>query len=260
MIVKDQGIVLRTVPFGNTSQIVVWLTADGGKLATAAKGSQRPKSPFLGQYDLFYTCELLYYARAPRGIHILKECTPLAPRPSLRHDWRACAAASYAVSLFDRILPDGPADSALYRLLDDTLDALADRTPGPAFLPRFELRILRALGLAPDWTRCARCRSPLLLPGGSPTGPAAYLDASAGSLLCPACAEATGPASTLALGAPTLGILSAITVGRTIPPTLPATVYRELRQAVGLWLEHHADLAPRPRAAALEILAAASPG
>ena len=256
MIVKDQGIVLRTVPFGNTSQIVVWLTADGGKLATAAKGSQRPKSPFLGQYDLFYTCELLYYARGPRGLHLLKECTPLAMRPALRRDWRACAAASYAASLFDRILPDGPVDSALYRLLDDTLDALADRTPGPAFLPRFELRLLRTLGLAPDWTRCARCRAPLLLPGGAPSGPAAHLDARVGRILCPACAEIEGAASTLPLGASALAILAAITAGRTIPPTLPATVYRELRQAVGLWLERHAELAPRPRAAALEILEA----
>ncbi len=256
MIVKDQGIVLRTVPFGNTSQIVVWLTADGGKLATAAKGSQRPKSPFLGQYDLFYTCELLYYARGPRGLHLLKECTPLAPRPALRRDWRACAAASYAASLFDRILPDGPSDPALYRLLDDTLDALADRTPGPAFLPRFELRLLRTLGLAPDWTRCARCRAPLLLPGAPPNGPAAHLDARAGRLLCPVCTEVDGVAATLPLGASSLAILAAITAGRTIPPTLPAAVYRELRQAVGLWLERHADIAPRPRAAALEILEA----
>lgn len=261
MIVKDQGIVLRTVPVTNTSRIVTWLTADGGKLATLAKGCQRPKSPFLGQYDLFYTCEVLYYARSPRGLHILKECTPLAPRPALRHDWRACAAASYAASLFDRILPDGPADSSLYRLLDDTLDALADRTPGPAFLPRFELRLLRALGLAPDWTHCARCRTPLLLP--SPprpsASPAACLDAPGGRLLCPACAGSDGPETAFPLGTPALAILAAITAGRTIPPTLPASVYRELRHAVGLWLEHHADLSPRPRAVAFEILEVPSP-
>ncbi len=260
MIVKDQGIVLRTVPLTNTSQIVTWLTADGGKLATAAKGSQRPDSPFLGQYDLFYTCELLYYARAPRHLHLLKECTPLAPRPALRRDWRACAAASYAASLFDRILPEGPADPALYRLLDDTLDALADRTPGPACLPRFELRLLRTLGLAPDWTRCARCRAPLLLPGGPGSGPAAFLDARGGRLLCPGCAAGgEGRGELLPLGAPTLAILAAITGGRSIPPALPATVYRELRQAVGLWLERHADVAPRARNAALEILEAPEP-
>jgi DNA repair protein RecO (recombination protein O) len=254
MILKDQGIVLRTAPFGNTSRTVVWLTAGAGKIATAAKGSQREKSPFLGQYDLFYTCELLYYVREPRGLHILKECTPIALRTTLRRDWRACSVASYAASLFDRILPLGPADPELFSLLDDTLDDLAERSPGPAFLPRFELRLLRILGLAPDWSRCARCRRDLLLPGIS--APAtAHLDIKAARLLCPSCAAAdAASAEALPLGTRALRILDAITSGRTIPPTLPAAVYREIRQAVGLWLGRHADIPPHARNAALEIL------
>jgi len=66
MILKSPAIVLRFNPFANTSRVVVWLTRDHGKLATLVKGAQRPKSPFLGQFDLFYTCELLFYARADR--------------------------------------------------------------------------------------------------------------------------------------------------------------------------------------------------
>ena len=89
MILKDQAIALRIHPFGNTSRIVVWLSQSYGKLATLVKGSQREKSGFLGQYDLFYTCELLFYAREQRNLHILKECTPLVLRPSFRSDWRA---------------------------------------------------------------------------------------------------------------------------------------------------------------------------
>lgn len=262
MIVKDQGIVLRTVPFGNTSRIAVWLAAEGGKMATLVKGSQREKSPFLGQYDLFYTCEILYYAREPRNLHILKECTPLAARPALRSDWRACAAASYAASLLDRALPYGPADPGLFRLLDDTLDGLVERSPGAAFVPRFELRLLRALGLAPAWTHCAECRRELLVPG--PGGrAAAWLDAKAARLLCPACGGGDGGGGErpglLPLGASALGILAAIAAGRSIPPALPAAVYREIREAVGVWLERHADLSPHARTAVLEILEAGSP-
>ena len=255
MILKDQGIVLRTAPFGNTSRIVVWLAADGGKVATMVKGSQREKSPFLGQYDLFYTCEILYYAREQRNLHILKECTPLAVRSGLRSDWKACAAASYAASLLDRALPFGPADPGLFRLLDDTLDDLADRTPGPAFVPRFELRLLQALGLAPAWTHCASCRRELLVPDAGRRGPAAWLDVAAARLRCPACVGG-GVDGLVPLGAGALGILAAIAGGRSIPPALPASVYREIRQAVGLWLERHADLSPFARTAALEILEA----
>ena len=161
MILKDEALALRIYPFGNTSRIVVWLSRSYGKLATLAKGSQRERSAFLGQVDLFYACEILFYAREQRNLHVLKECAPLETRPAFRSDWRACAAASYAAGLLDRAMPFGPAPAGLFDLLAETLDHLAARTPGPAFLPRFELRLLRELGLAPDWDRCGKCRADL---------------------------------------------------------------------------------------------------
>ncbi len=186
MILKDNAIALRIHPFGNTSRIVVWLSQTHGKLATLVKGSQREKSAFLGQYDLFYTCELLFYAREHRNLHILKECYPLDLRTPFRADWRACAAASYAAGALDRAMPFGPAPPGLYVLLSETLDRLAARTPGPAFLPRFELLLLQELGLSPRWDACAKCRADLR--GGA----TARLDVAHGAVLCEACAAGQG--------------------------------------------------------------------
>ena len=94
MILKTTALALRFYPFSNTSRIVAWLTPDQGRIATMVKGSQRPRSLFLGQYDLFYTCELLYHRRERGGLHIARECSPLKWREGLRRDWRAAAAAS----------------------------------------------------------------------------------------------------------------------------------------------------------------------
>ena len=81
MIQKTTGIVLRVIPFSRTSHVIQWLTSSHGRMATIAKGAQRPKSLLLGQYDLFYTCEILFYPRERTGLHVLRECAPLAPRP-----------------------------------------------------------------------------------------------------------------------------------------------------------------------------------
>lgn len=253
MIVKDQGVVLRFFPFGNTSRVVIWLTMDHGKLATMVKGSQREKSPFLGQYDLFYTCELLFYAREQRQLHLLKECTPLEWRPSLRTDWRACAAASYAASVLNRVMPVGPAGPEWFHLLDGTLDALSTHTPGPAFLPRFELRLLKQLGLAPNWTTCGKCRRPLPASATSTT----VFDVPAGQLLCTDCdhrSRANDVAKRHLLSATALRILQAIDAASPLPPCIPAAAYREIRDIMGHCLEHHADLASYARLPALEIL------
>ncbi len=245
MILKDDAIALRVHPFGNTSKIVVWLSRTHGKLATLAKGSQRERSAFLGQVDLFYTCEILFYARETRHLHILKECYPLATRTAFRTDWRACAAASYAAGLLDRAIPFGPVSPGLFDLLAGTLDALAVRTPGPAFLPRLEIRLLHELGLAPRWDSCSRCRRPL--DGDVP----ARLDAAHGALLCAPCANGQGQP----VSPPALQILRQMLDGST-PPSIPERVFREIRALTGGLLEHHADLSSVPRNTAFQILAA----
>ncbi len=244
MILKDSAIALRIHPFGNTSRIVVWLSRTHGKMATLVKGSQREKSAFLGQYDLFYTCELLFYAREQRNLHILKECVPLEVRPAFRTDWRACAAASYAAGTMDRAMPFGPAPAGLHDLLADTLDQLAARTPGPAFLPRFELRLLGELGLAPGWDACAKCRADL-------RGAAARLDVAHGAVLCETCAGGRGAAVSAAA-------LDAIRQmrGEILPASLPERVFREVRAIMGGLLEHQADFSPQSREIAFQVLAA----
>lgn len=245
MILRDDAIALRMYPFGNTSRVVVWLSATHGKMATMVKGSQRDRSPFLGQYDLFYTCELLFYAREHRNLHILKECFPLEIRPAFRTDWRACAAASYAAGVLDRVLPIGSAPASLFALLSDTLDRLAIRTPGPAFLVHFELLLLHELGLAPGWDACARCRADLR--GGT----ASRWDVAHGAVLCESCAAGQG----MALSAAALQALRQMRDG-TPPPSLPERVFREVRTILGGLLEHHADLSSRSREIAFQILAA----
>ena len=90
--VKAEAVCLRIVPWSRTSHIVQWLTPTG-KVTTVVKGAVRPKSFFLGQYDLNYTCEIVYYARGKGELHALRECTPLVFREGLRGDSRALALA-----------------------------------------------------------------------------------------------------------------------------------------------------------------------
>lgn len=148
-IARDLGLVLRWFPVTDTSRIVVWFTLHHGKISTLIKGAQRPKSWALGQYDLFYTCEILFYTRAREDLHLFRECSPLRTRPRFRRDWKACAAASFVADLLYRLPPPGAAAPELYHLAEHTLDHLARATPSPVLLFWFELQLYRRLGLEP---------------------------------------------------------------------------------------------------------------
>lgn len=116
----------------------------------------------------------------------------------------ALAAASLIAEIVDMFCePDLPLDD-IYALLAGASTAIA-ASPAPATLvPRFELRLLHALGLAPPDDACIRC-------GGPFDGHGAWVDIDAGGLGCENCYGARGDAHSLdaadvenfrALGAP----------------------------------------------------------
>ena len=149
MIEKTTGIVLRVVPFSRTSHVVVWFTPDFGKITTLVKGSQRVKSAFLGQYDLYYTCELLFYSRDRSGVHIIRECSPVDGRTPLRHDWRAAVCASYSCDLVARMAPPNESCPQFFSLLETSLNFLCAGAAPRSFVSWFELRAMEAAGFSP---------------------------------------------------------------------------------------------------------------
>jgi DNA repair protein RecO len=162
MITQSEAIALQIRPWSKTSHIVTWLTPDHGRLITSIKGACRPKSPFLGQYDLFYTCHLLFYTREHEGVHIAKECEPHHRRDTIREHWRAAALATYLVELTARALPLREPHADVYKLLSQTLDYLAEhpQTSLVECLIRYELHLLYFLGLLPDLSPCETCHQP----------------------------------------------------------------------------------------------------
>ena len=164
-IIKTEGIVLAIRPWSQTSHVVTWLTPDHGPVTTLVKGAVRAKSAFLGQYDLFYRCDLLYYARASGDLHPLREVTPHNLREHLRGDWRATALADYAADLAKDLAPANAEAATWFSFLDSLLTRLETAqlvAPAPGGtrscasalqeLVRLEMEILQLAGWAPDFS------------------------------------------------------------------------------------------------------------
>ncbi len=157
-IIKTQGLVLAIRPWSQTSHVVTWLTPDHGPVTTLVKGAVRAKSAFLGQYDLFYSCDLLYYARASGDLHALREVTPHNLREHLRGDWRATALAGYAADLVKDLAPANAEAAAWFSFLDSLLTRLESAGGSQLIatalqeLVWLEMEILQLAGWAPDFS------------------------------------------------------------------------------------------------------------
>ncbi|MBQ5530922.1 MAG: DNA repair protein RecO C-terminal domain-containing protein [Kiritimatiellae bacterium] len=146
---KTEAICLSIAPWSQTSHVVKWLAREG-PVDAMVKGAARSKSFFLGQYDLNYLCEIVYYVRSRGGLHALRECSPLKLRESLRGDWRRLAAAEHFREVAARLAAPGPGAADWFSLLDGALDRL-ERQGGSILqdIVSFETRALALAGLEP---------------------------------------------------------------------------------------------------------------
>ena len=251
MILKTEAVPLRIVPYSRTSQVVFWLTPREGRVATAIKGACRPKSGFLGQYDLFQTCELLYYEREHDGMHVARECAVLKPRSSLRTRWRAAACASYVTDLAWQTCQSGPHHEAIFALLEAALDALSEQAACLPILFWFELRLTHLLGVAPQFDRCAAC-------GAAGPGPAwRCFSPVKGGLVCPACVRKGAAKDGLAVNPGVIAIARGwqdedLPGMATRTRCTPAQT-RDLGRILERFLQYHLDIDLRSRYIALDM-------
>lgn len=260
-LLKSLALCLNVRPFSKTSQMVTWLTLEHGRVTTPVKGAQRPKSAFIGRYDVGYTCELVFYARERDGVHHIRECTPILLREGLRGSWRAAEAAAYACDLTLRTAQPGMANPELFRILSNLLDTLPACAPHEATLALlwFESNLLQAVGLGPDFSPCPRCAP-------SPRG---LFSVEEGRFVCdhrPSRLR-TPPTLTLHDDIPTLyrrflvhPLTETLVEARAAdrrddlgrPEPFPGVF--GLRRFLGVFLSAHLDLPPGPRRTTLDLL------
>lgn len=236
MLEKTNGIVLRIIPFTNTSQIVTLLSETGKKMSFICKEACRPKSIFRGQYDFFYTCEFVYQYKGLRSLYFAKEVYPFDMRPFFRSNWRASHYASWICALANAVsVVETP---ALYRLLSESLDLLNSPSyPNVAILARFELKLLQLLGLLPNFALNCGCEI-------DETKQYRFHIAD-GALMC---AEHDG--KTVRFHEPSILInKSVIVLAEQLVTSLVSTAYsketmRKLLRLLGLFINYHIDGLP----------------
>ncbi|MDZ8119828.1 DNA repair protein RecO [Pontiella agarivorans] len=159
MIIRATAIPLAIYPYSSTSHIVHWMTRHHGKISTLLKGALRAQSRFIGEYELFSTSELLYFAKSSSTLYTAKECALLERRSSFRTNWRAMQAASYLAALFNRTSPENAPHPELFALFEELLDLAENFGDRPQFIPWTELQFCDAHGHAPNLGSCIFCSS-----------------------------------------------------------------------------------------------------
>jgi len=151
----DQGIVLRSYPFGEADRVVVLLSPNNGKLRTVAKGVRKTKSRFGGRLEPFSHVDLVLYEG--RNLDTITQASLVEPFRLIRADLDRVVAAGTMVEVADAVAQEGEPALRLFLLLHRGLKALDVVAPHPDTVTSFMLKAAGVVGVAPALESCAAC-------------------------------------------------------------------------------------------------------
>lgn len=156
---ESPAVVVRVLPFGETSQVVHLATPDHGRVAALAKGSLRPGPEFQGGITLAAAGTAWLLRRPHAELELLRRFRPTEDLRGLRAELPRFYAACYVLDLLrawmQPALPNGPLFGAAVTALRALARARSDALP--TWVAWFEARALAATGHRPRLDACAVC-------------------------------------------------------------------------------------------------------
>src|SRR3954453_7069712 len=166
--VKTEGVVLRSMRFGEADRILHLYTTDRGRVSAIAKGVRRTRSRFGGRLEPFFRLRLILH-EGRSDLLTVTSAETVDGFARLRADGGALDAAARACDAVGRLFETDEPHPEVFNLLGNEL-ALLDADAAAATHANqltFRLKLLLAAGLAPQLSTCASCGEPDHLSGFS---------------------------------------------------------------------------------------------
>ena len=181
MLISTNAIVLKSIPYGDTSVICRVFTEEMGKVSILAKGAWKPKNAAGPLLDPINHIHIQFYNKNTRDIQILKDAGFVQQFPALRNSLGRIILAFAVVEIIDKSTPVSSPYPILYRLGWRVLDKLNNKTQNfwfvfAFFLYQFSLR----LGFMPNLKNCSKCNQEVFHGG---------IDDCSGELVCIDCVK-----------------------------------------------------------------------
>jgi DNA repair protein RecO (recombination protein O) len=227
--VKVEGIVLRSLRFGEADRILHLYTRQRGKVGAIAKGVRRARSRFGGRLEPFFRLNLILH-EGRSDLLTVTSAETVEGYPRLRESGVALDTAARACDAVGRLFDTGEPHPDVFNLLANELALLdAGGAGGHANQLAFRLKLLLAAGLAPQLAACATCGEREHLTGFS---------GAAGGVVCTACEAGSFPLHEEAHAF----LVEALGTPLAQTPKADERALRQADRAIADTVEHHAGV------------------
>lgn len=193
MILKTEGIVLKTFDLRETSRIAVFFTKEHGKVSGVLKGIRKDHRKFGSSVDRFSVNLIVYYQYRNSDLHLISHCDLKGYYYPIRQDLKKSLAASYILELVNLMMPQEEKNEKIYQLMLDFLESLQTADDPNLLVHFFQIKILSLSGFKPNLDRCLKCKKRII--------EHARFSVKEGGLVCPDCSVSDVTVEVLSPGA-----------------------------------------------------------
>jgi DNA repair protein RecO (recombination protein O) len=151
---RDTGVVLRTYKLRESDRIVVFHTAENGKVRAVAKGVRKTKSKFGARLEPMSHVRLLLYRG--RELDIVSQAEAVEPLSPMLSSLDRASQGLAVIEAVDQLSLEREPNPQLYRMVVGVLRTIAS-SPSPLNVAAFYWKLLANEGMRPELDRCLRC-------------------------------------------------------------------------------------------------------
>ncbi|MEC1155300.1 DNA repair protein RecO [Cytobacillus horneckiae] len=157
MLEKCEGIVIRTVNYGESNKIVTLFTREWGKVGVMARGAKKPSSRLSAVTQPFTYGHFL--VQRGKGLGGLQQGDIIQSMRSIKEDIFLTAYVSYIVDLLDKGTEEKRPNPFLFELVMQSIQLINEGNDPEIITNIFEMKMLNQLGLYPVLNQCAICKN-----------------------------------------------------------------------------------------------------
>ncbi|MBP1992842.1 DNA repair protein RecO [Paenibacillus eucommiae] len=167
MLRNVEGIVLRSMDYGEGNKIISLFTSELGKVSVMARGAKKLKSRHAAATQVFTYADFVFYKQHGQ-MGSLNQADIIEAHHLLREDLNMSAYSAYLVEMTDRMHGDEEGSTYMFEQLKAGLQAIEDKKDMQIVVHLFEMKMLELAGYLPITDCCVSCGSASDLQSFSP--------------------------------------------------------------------------------------------
>lgn len=192
---KCECIILRGDKFKETKKVVTFFSLEDGKIKGVASGVGKMKSSHGSALEVITHSSMIFYENPKSELGRINQCDIINPFSKLKKKLDKLQPAIYITELVRESIPENMPAPDIFKLFLFFLRLIdeSDKPPTNSMLRIFEIRLIKMLGILPEFEICAIC-------GRKPHGSINVFDSVQCGILCERCGSSSGTTTKISRG------------------------------------------------------------